>query len=111
MALKRPFIGQMDRKISIYELVKIQNDIGEAKEEKQLVVSCWARVDADTGSENVEGNVRHLMNKKFTIRYNNKVLKEGNQFVIEYMGQDYSITHVVEIGRRSHLQLICFSYD
>lgn len=111
MAVKKPYIGQMDRRISIYENIKTQNDIGEAKEERKLVTACWARVDTDTGSEKVEGNVRHLINKSFTIRFNKIIFDRGNEFVVEYNKQLYSITHVTEIGRRSHLQLICFLYD
>lgn len=107
----KPFIGQMDRRISIYENIKTQNDIGEAKEEKKKIAECWARVDADTGLEKVDGNVRHLINKSFTIRFNQTVLERGSEFVVEYNKQFYNITHVAEIGRRSHLQLICFIYD
>ncbi|WP_413513255.1 head-tail adaptor protein [Myroides odoratus] len=111
MAVRKPFIGQMDRKITIYENIKTQNNIGEAKEEKKKVTECWARVDTDNGSEKVEGNVRHLINKSFTIRFNEIIFKRGNEFLVSYNNQFYSITHVAEIGRRSHLQLICFVYD
>lgn len=111
MAVRKPYIGQMDRKIVVYENIKTQNDIGEAKEEKKKIAECWARVDTDTGSEKVEGNVRHLLNKSFTIRFNAVIFERGNEFVVEYNKQFYNITHVSEIGRRSHLQLICFVYD
>lgn len=109
--VNKPFIGQMDRRIVIYENVKTQNGIGEEKIERQKITACWARVDFDTGSENVEGNIRHLMNKSFTIRFNQTVLERGNEFVVEYNNQFYVITHVSEIGRRSYLQLMCFIYD
>ncbi|WP_060872878.1 phage head completion protein [Myroides odoratus] len=111
MAVRKPYIGQMDRKIVVYESIKTQNDIGEAKKEKKKIAECWARVDTDTGSEKVEGNVRHLINKSFTIRFNQVIFERGNEFVIEDNKQFYNITHVAEIGRRSHLQLICFIYD
>ncbi|MDM1408058.1 head-tail adaptor protein [Myroides sp. DF42-4-2] len=111
MAVRKPYIGQMDRKIVVYENIKTQNDIGEAKEEKKKIAECWARVDTDTGSEKVEGNVRHLLNKSFTIRFNRVIFERGNEFVVEYNKQLYNITHVAEIGRRSNLQLICFVYD
>lgn len=110
MEIKKPYIGQMDRKIKVYSIDKVQNEVGEEKEERVLIASPWAMLSSDSGSERVDGNVRHESNKKFTIRYNSKIAKQGNEFVIEYNGLDYGITHVVEIGRRSHLQLICFSY-
>lgn len=110
MALKKPYIGQMDRKIKVFSMAKAQNEVGEEKEQRVLIASPWAMLDSDTGSENVEGNVRHESNKKFTIRYNSKIAKQGSEFVVEYNGMDYNITHVIEIGRKSHLQLICFSY-
>lgn len=110
MAVRKPFIGQMDTRIEIFELVKVQNSIGELIEEKKLITRCWSKIDSDTGSENVEGNVRHLSNKKFTIRFNKKVLEKGNEYLVGYNNIFYSITHVAEIGRKSHLQLICFNY-
>ncbi|MFM9400787.1 head-tail adaptor protein [Myroides odoratimimus] len=108
--VRKPYIGQMDSRISVYEVSKKQNNIGEEKESKELVTKCWAKIDQDIGSEDVKGNVRHLMNKKFTIRWNRKILEKSNQLIVEYSGIEYSVTHVSEIGRKSHLQLICFSY-
>lgn len=108
--VRKPFIGQMDRIIYVYELVKSQNSIGEEKEEKKLIAKCWAKIDSDTGSEDVEGKVRHTSNKSFTIRWNRQIMERGTEFVLEYNKVLYSISHVTEIGRKSHLQLVSFNY-
>lgn len=111
MALRKPFIGQLDRRISVFEMTKTQNEIGEEKETKSFIAKRWAKIESETGSEKVEGNVRNLSNVKFTIRYHSEIARRGNEMHVEFEGAMYNITHVAQIGRRDFLQLICFNYD
>lgn len=111
MALRKPYIGQMDRKIKIYSFSKVQNSIGEEKIEKILLISPFASLNEGGGNENVSGKVMHLTNRNYIIRYNKNVIQSGVNYLINDNGIDYEITHIIEIGRKAYLQLNVFNYE
>lgn len=108
--LNKPFIGQLNRVIEIFKCEKTINEIGEEKLNKSLITVVFAHLEEMGGTEEIQGNIRHLNNRKFTIRYNALIQEQGQTLVLKYRDIEHQITQVIEIGRKSHLQLICYSY-
>jgi SPP1 family predicted phage head-tail adaptor len=108
---EKPFIGQMDRKISIVKFVSIRNSTGEKEVTQEVIANPWARMEDVSGGEDVEGKVRYMVNKRFTIRYNQTVNDLKNQLVVSFEGKLFNVVNVVEIGRKTHLQLIVKNYE
>lgn len=108
---KNPYIGQMDRKVQIFEETKVQDATGEEKKTAVLVSEPFAFMEEHKGDEDVEGKVRQLIDRKYTIRYNNTIATSGNKFVLKDGTLIYRIYHVLEIGRKQHLQLLVTVYE
>jgi head-tail adaptor len=108
---EKPFIGQMDRKISIVKFVSTRNSTNEKEVTQEVIADPWARMEDISGSEDVEGKVRYLVSKKFTIRYNQTVNDLKNQLGLLYDGKLFDVINVVEIGRKSHLQIFVKNYE
>lgn len=105
MALNLPFIGQLDRKIKIYKLKKTQNAVGEERVVRELLVSPFAFLAENSGSEVLDGKEVHLISSSYVIRYNSTVLKFGKDYQLEDAGLYYNIEHVSMLGRRKFLSL------
>jgi len=111
MSDNKPFIGQMDRIITIVKLIPTRNSTGEKEVTQEVISNPFAYMQDVSGTEDVEGKVRYMVNKKFTIRYNPIVNDLKNQLGLLYEGKLYDIVNVIEIGRKSHLLLIVKNYE
>lgn len=111
MAVNQPYIGQLDRKIKVYEFTKIQNSVGEEKETKELLASPFAYVEDIGGAESVDGKVMHLVTRSYTIRWNQQISRQGVHYVVEDEGVDFLIQSVMQIGRRKYLKLIAQNFE
>lgn len=109
--MKNPYIGQLDHKIQIIKETLVQNTMGEQKPTETVVASPWAFMEESGGDEDVEGKVRHLINRKYTIRYNSDILTNGADYLVLDNGIKYQIYHVMAIGRKQHLQLLVNKYE
>lgn len=107
----KPFIGQMDSKISVVKFVATRNSTNEKEVTQEVIATPWAYMEDVSGTEDVEGKIRYLVNKKFTIRYNAVVNDLKNQLGVLYDGKLFNVVNVVEIGRRSHLLIIVKDYE
>jgi head-tail adaptor len=103
---KTPYIGQMDRLVSIVSLVKTRNTTGEEETTDTVITSPWARMEDVSGNEDVEGKVRHLFNRKYTIRYNASVKQFGTGMVLIDSGERFNIYHIKELGRNRFLEIL-----
>lgn len=108
---KNPYIGQLDRKITVLREVFAQNTTGEQKPTLEVVSDTWAFMEEQSGDEDVEGKVRHLINRRYTIRYNSTIATTGTKLKVVDNNVSYNIYHVKEIGRKQHLQLLVASYE
>jgi len=108
---KAPYIGQMDRIVTIVKFIITRNSTNEKEVTQEVISSPFAYMQDVSGNEDVEGKVRYLVNKKFTIRYNPIVNEFKNQLGLLYEGKLYDIVNVIEIGRKSHLLLIVKNYE
>lgn len=108
---KSPFIGQMDRKIQIVELVKTKNSTGELEVTENVISEPFSFMNEVSGSEDAEGKIRHLINRTYIIRYNAIVLQRASELVVIDGLQKFSIYHVKEIGRKKHMTLLVNDYE
>lgn len=108
---KKPFVGQMDRKIQIVEKTYTQNDMGEKTSTDTVVCEPFSQMEDIGGSEDVEGKVKHLVNRTYVIRYRSEVKSKANELFIIDDGKRFMIEHMIEIGRKSHLKLIARLYE
>lgn len=108
---KTPFIGQMDRKISIVELVKTRNSTGEEETTETVVANPYAQMKDVSSNEDFEGKVRNLINRTYIIRFNAALKANANSMVVIDGGTRYGIYHIKEIGRRSYLEILVKDYE
>lgn len=107
---KAPYIGQMNLKIKIVELVKTQNSTGEEVVTENVISEPFARMDEVSGSEDAEGKIRHIINRTYTIRKNTSVLRKATELIVHDDGQKFSVYHVKKIGK-THLLLLVNYYE
>lgn len=109
------YIGQMDKRIEIFKLTDVYNDIREIKQTEVLFLECWAsRKDLKTPnseSEYVEGKIIHVQKDCFTIRYRKEISDNGNKMILKFEEKKYRISHVEQIGRKKHLRLYVDNYE
>lgn len=111
MALKKPFIGQMDRLVDIVRKAKSQTVTGSQISTEELVCRYWAFLEEKSGDEEVEGKVMHVSDRDYTIRFNSDVKKNGKDYVLIDDGKRYEIRDINEIGRKGFLKLNVSLYE
>lgn len=108
---KTPFIGQMDRLISIVELVKTRNSTGEEETTESVVSNPYAQMTDVSGNEDIEGKVRHLINRTYVIRYNQTVKEKATTLMVIDDSKKYNVYHVKELGRKKYLVILVKDYE
>jgi head-tail adaptor len=108
---KSPFIGQLDRRIQIVELVGTRNTTGEIETTENAIAMPYAKMVDVSGSEEVDGKVRHLINRTYIIRYNALVKAKANELIIIDGLHKFNVYHIKEIGRKKHLELLVKDYE
>lgn len=106
-----PFIGQMDRVIVVKSVTKTQNTTGEEEETLVTLAQPWAYMQDVSGAEDVEGKVRHIISRSYTIRYNATIAASGNEMKIVDGTETFDVYHVKQLGRKKHLQLLVTNYE
>lgn len=108
--MENPFIGQMDRKIKVIELVKVRTSTGSAPVVEKVIANPFAFMKEISGDEEAEGKIRHLVNRTYTIRYNAEIKAKSNQLKVKDGDATFEVIHVKELGRKKHLQLMVKMY-
>lgn len=104
---KKPFIGQLDRIVSIIEITNVLNSIHENKPTETIVCNPYAKMEDVSGSEQEDGKIIHLVDRKYTIRYREEIATKGHEMLLNDNGEKFRIKHVKQIGRKNFLELIC----
>lgn len=104
--MKNPFVGQLDRVIQIIAETNTQNQVGEQRPSETVVAQPWAYMVESGGDEDVDGKIRHLIERRYIIRYNSDVLANGHEYIVRDNNVNYEVYHVMELGRKQHLQLL-----
>lgn len=108
--MEKIFIGQIDRKIEVIELIKTKTTTGSTTNTQQVIASPFAYMNEVSGAEDAEGKIRHLVNRTYAIRYNALVLEKSNALKVKDGNELFDVVHVKELGRKKHLQLIVKLY-
>lgn len=103
--MQKPYIGQMDRKIEVYSIEKTKDSLGSVQQTQTLLSSPYAAMDDVSGDEEPEGKIRHLVNRIYTIRYNKEIVEKSYELILKDGDKFYNVTHVKELGRKSHLKM------
>ncbi|WP_202703151.1 hypothetical protein [Flavobacterium sp. UGB4466] len=108
---KKPFIGEMKNRIKLVEKVIERTPSGAVTSSDVTVAESYARMNDLSGVEDVEGKVRHLVNRTYTIRYNPVVKQKGTALILIDEEKKYEIIHIVELGHKQHLELRVKLYE
>ena len=108
--MDKPFIGAMNRKIVIIEKSINQTSTGSEKTTEVTICEPYAAMIDNSGSEDVEGKVIHLINRSYTIRTNADVKSKGTKLIVIDEEKRFEIFHIKEIGK-THLELLCKNYE
>lgn len=108
--MDKPFIGAMNRKITIIEKSINQTSTGSEKTTEVTICEPYAAMKDNSGSEDVEGKVIHLINRSYTIRTNADVKSKGSKLIVIDEEKRFEIFHIKEIGK-THLELLCKNYE
>lgn len=98
-------IGQLDRKISIYEKQHVKTASGEDDITEVLYRSTWAMADDKSSSEAEDGKIYLNAIRDYTIRHDDKIVQSGEQMVIHDDDGNYHIASIQRIGRKQFLIL------
>lgn len=108
--MDKPFIGQLNRKITIVRLEIDRTATGGEKTSEITVCEPYAKMDDGSGNEEVEGRVIHLINRSYVIRKRDDVNLNSTKLVLIDGSLRFEIYHVKEIGR-THLEILCKAYE
>lgn len=109
---KVPFIGQMDRVVDIIEKSMALDSATNAETSTENVIaSPWAFMDDVSGGEVVDGKIKHLVDRTYTVRYDPLILAGGNKLVVKDGETRFEVLHVIELGRKNRLELRVKAYE
>lgn len=106
-----PHIGEMDRKVTIVSLIKTQTVTGADVVTDSVIANPFAKMFEVSASENVDGKVRLLLNRKYVIRYNAQVVNLANKLVLIDDNIRFNIESVKIIGRKKHIEISVNDYE
>lgn len=109
--MENPFIGQMDRKIQLVQKVKMQTSTGSETSSEMVVSSPYAYMKDISGGEEIEGKVKHIISRTYIIRYNTIIKQKGTSLIVIDENRKFEILHIIELGRKKHLEIRCKSYE
>lgn len=105
--MNNPFIGQMDRKIDIVWVTKTKSTAGGVSETETVIASPFAQMKEVSGNEDPEGKIRHIVDRKYIIRYNSEVYGKSTELRVKDGNNTFNVYHVKELdGRRRHLEIL-----
>lgn len=109
--MKHPFIGQMDREIQLVLKKPSQSGTGAETFTDEVVATPWAYMQDVSGTEETEGKIKHLVNRTYTIRFDETVKQELNALILIDEEQRFEVIHILELGRRKHLEIRVKNYE
>lgn len=109
--MEKTFIGQMDRRIQLVQKTKSQTETGAEVSSETVVSEPFAAMKDISGGEEVDGKVKHLISRTYTIWFNPLVKQKGTALIVIDEGRKFEILHSIEIGRKQYLELRVKSYE
>ncbi len=103
----RVYAGQRNRRVEIEKFTTAKNALNEDVKTPVSVGFFWAAMEDLTGDEQEEGKVIYVVNRSYTILFNQEVKDDGEEMTLKDEGKDWQIFYVKEIGRKVQLTLKC----
>ena len=91
--------------------VKTQTSTGSEVSAQTVVASPFAYMKDISGGEEVDGKVKHLVSRTYTVRFNEIVKQLGTALILIDEARKFEILHIIEIGRKKHIEIRCKSYE
>lgn len=107
----KPFIGQLDRKVTIKQKVNQRDDVGGYQTSFTPLASSFAKMEEVSGKEDEEGKLIHLIDRKYFVRYRSEYKENRTNLILEDDGQMYEVIHVLEHGRKAFLEFRVKRYE
>ena len=107
----RPYIGSLDRKIKILQIVKERDSTGSEKSVRKVFCEPWSSIVSESGGKEIDMAMMELSSRSYVIRWRKEIEEDGLKMLLEDSGMLYRINHISFIGRRRFLQLRCSSYE
>lgn len=99
------YIGQLDRRISIYQLTRVKTDTGATDTVEVLFGDFWCKPIDISGSEDSDGKVIALNVRQYAVRYDAALEQSGVKMFVRDVDGDYNIHSIAQVGRKQYLIL------
>ena len=101
-------IGQLNHRITINQVkVNKSETTGEKTNVEELYKQVWSKIDDVSGGEEIEGKVRSLNVRKYTVAYRKEILLNGETMLVVDVDGTYNVHSVQQIGFKEYLVLKC----
>lgn len=104
---RRPFIGQLDRQVSLLDIKVEQDAVGQEKNTYVVFSKCWSKLHNDSGSQDIDLAVMNSVIRTYIVRYRKEIESRGLKMILEDQGVKYDIVSISPLGRKSHLIIKC----
>jgi head-tail adaptor len=105
------YIGDMDRKVGVYQYTDVKTTTGETAKTEVLLKNTWAKAEEVSSSESEEEKVYLINVRNYTIRYNETIYQSGQEMFIRDLDGDYNVIGVQLQGRKAFLKLKCLKRE
>ncbi len=101
----------MDRRIQLVQKIKSQTETCSEVSTEAVISECFASMKDVSGGEEVDGKVKHLVSRTYTIWFNPLVKEKGTALILIDENRKFEILHIIEIGRKQYLEIRCKLYE
>ena len=101
------YIGEMDRRVSIYREIKTKTETGFESKVKELVTDVWASREVAKSEEGVDDKIVAINEYDYLVRWNPIIANEKiQQLLLSDGSEEFKVYGVKPIGRKQYLKLI-----
>ncbi|MDM1378816.1 head-tail adaptor protein [Myroides marinus] len=106
-----PYIGSLNRKIKILQIVKERDSTGSEKSVRKVFCEPWSSIVSESGGKEIDMATMELSSRSYVIRWRKEIEEDGVKMILDDSGVLYRIDYISFIGRRRFLQLSCSNYE
>lgn len=99
--------GQLKHYIQILHFVDVSDGAGGTKPTEAPLKNVWAKLDDITGNETEDGKIIALNVRKYTIRYDDDIVADGEKMAVNAPDGVYDIHSIAQIGFKNYLVFKC----
>lgn len=102
---KRAYAGNRDTRIEIIGFTTVKNAINEDVKTEVSKGFFYAKVEDQSGSEDLEGKIIHVIKRNYIIPYKSEIKNDGENMIVKDDGKEFRVFYVQQIGRNLQLLL------